>query len=111
MAGTQTQCPLTRDVRFREVSVSRGSTVLLHTVHTFCFVSVLSIFVQVHIFHYRKAYYMYAQRTYFLKMMLTLRKLISYKICQVVEYDFKMNIIKWKSSRTPVNQLNCSICH
>ena len=32
----------------------------------------------------------------FLKMILTLRKLIGYKICQIVEYDFKMNIIKWK---------------
>ena len=32
----------------------------------------------------------------FLKMILTVRKLISYKICQIVEYDFKMNIIKWK---------------
>ena len=32
----------------------------------------------------------------FFKMILTLRKFISYKICQVVEYDSKMNIIKWK---------------
>ena len=32
----------------------------------------------------------------FLKMILTVKKLISYKICQIVEYDFKMNIIKWK---------------